>query len=88
MSPRGLSTAGSIPGQRVLTGTFILAGRRDERALAAESVRCYSCQAKTVLKWLPEPLDEALAHLDPPTVTTFIVEQSAVADSVRSARAL
>jgi site-specific recombinase XerD len=37
---------------------------------------------------LPEPLDEALAHLDAPTVTTFIVEQSAVAGSVWSATAL
>jgi site-specific recombinase XerD len=60
----------------------------DERALAAESVRCYSCQAKTFLRWLPEPLDETLAHLDAPTVTTIIVEQSAVASSVWSAKAL
>jgi integrase/recombinase XerD len=59
-----------------------------ERGLAAESIRCYASQAKTFLSWLPEPLDEALAHLDAPTVTTFIVEQSTVAGSVWSAKAL
>jgi site-specific recombinase XerD len=51
----------------------------DERALAAESVRCYCNQAKTFLRWLPEPLDETLARLDAATVTTFIVERSAAA---------
>jgi hypothetical protein len=51
-------------------------------------VRCYySCQAKTVLRCLPGPLDEAV-DLDVPAVTTLIVEQGAVAGGVWSAKAL
>jgi site-specific recombinase XerD len=93
---RFLRDIGVVPSRdEVADGTpieVLLTGYRgwlaDERALAAESVRCYCCQARTFLRWLPEPLDEALAHLDAPTVTTFIVEQSAVAGSVWSAKAL
>jgi hypothetical protein len=88
LSPRGSVNRREYSRAEGVDGDFYRGWLADERALAAESVRCYSCQAKTVLRWLPEPLDDALAQLDPPTVTTFIVEQSAVAGSVRSAKAL
>lgn len=59
-----------------------------ERGLAAESVRCYCCQAKKFLAWLPSPLADSLARLDAGTVTRFVVYQSAGADSVWSAKTL
>ncbi len=58
-----------------------------ERSLAAESVRCYTAQARTVLTQLPAPLDVALARLDAATVTALVVRASATAGSVWSAKA-
>ncbi|MFF7634327.1 tyrosine-type recombinase/integrase [Kitasatospora sp. NPDC008050] len=71
----------------VLLGDYraYLAG---ERGLAAESVRCHALQARKLLEWLPEPLDEELAALDAARVTAFMVEQCTRAASVWSAKAL
>ena len=63
------------------------ASLRGERNLAAESVRCYCSQAKTFLAWLPVPLEEALARLNAAQVTSFVVQHSAEATSVWSAKA-
>ncbi|MGH3800456.1 MAG: tyrosine-type recombinase/integrase [Pseudonocardiaceae bacterium] len=59
-----------------------------ERCLAAESVRCYCSQAKKFLAWLPDPLAESLSRLDAGMVTAFVVDQTAAAGSVWSAKAL
>jgi site-specific recombinase XerD len=59
-----------------------------ERGLAAESVRCYCCQAKKFLAWLPDPLEESLARLDAGMVTAFVVEQTSAAGSVWSAKTM
>lgn len=53
-----------------------------ERGLAAESVRCYSGQARQVLALLPDPLDETLVRLDAAAVTAFVVRHSAAAGSI------
>jgi site-specific recombinase XerD len=60
---------------------------RVERGQAAESVRCYRSQAAKLLGSLAEPLDEAIAGLDPATVTGFVMTQATSARSVWSAKA-
>jgi integrase/recombinase XerD len=59
-----------------------------ERGLAAESVRCYTNQAKTFLAQLGDQLGASLARLDAVAVTAFMVRHSTEADSVWSAKAL
>lgn len=61
---------------------------RGERGLAAESVRCYCCQARKFLAALPDPLGDSLARLDAVQVTAFMVRHTADAESVWSAKAL
>ncbi|MFC9332123.1 site-specific integrase, partial [Kitasatospora sp. NPDC057015] len=61
---------------------------RHERALAAESVRCYGNHAEVFLSELPPPLGRSLAGLDAATVTTFIVGACDRVGSVESAKAL
>jgi site-specific recombinase XerD len=58
-----------------------------ERGLAGETVRCYRSQAKTFLTALAEPVDETLAGLDAAAVTGFVLDHSAAAASVWSAKA-
>ncbi len=58
-----------------------------ERGLAAESVRCYTNQAKTFLAQLGDQLGASLARLDAAAVTAFMVDACSAADSVWSAKA-
>ena len=92
---RVLRRAGVVPDQAVTTVTAVetlLADYRaylvGERGLAAESVRCYLSQARTVLAQFPVPLDVALARLGAATVTALVLRSSATAGSVWSAKAL
>lgn len=92
---RVLRRAGVVPDQAVTTVTAVEALLADyraylvgERGLAAESVRCYLSQARTVLAQFTVPLDVALARLDAAAVTAFVVHASATAGSVWSAKAL
>ncbi len=91
---RVLRGAGVAPDRAVPTVTAVEALLADyraylvgERGLAAESVRCYGAQARTVLTQLPAPLDVALARLDAAAVTAWVVRESATAGSVWSAKA-
>ena len=69
--PGADSMADAAPVEVVLGefGAWLIA----ERALAAESVRCYVTQARPVLVGLPEPLEAALAGLDAGQVTSFML---------------
>jgi site-specific recombinase XerD len=91
---RVLRRSGVVPDEAVTTMTAVEALLADyraylagERGLAAESVRCYISQAKTVLTQVPTPLDGALVRLDAATVTALVVRSSATASSVWSAKA-
>ncbi|TAK36006.1 MAG: integrase [Chloroflexota bacterium] len=86
---------GVVPSRAVTTPTAadaLLADYRaylvGERGLAAESVRCYSGQARKILALLPDPLDETLARLDATAVTAFVVRHSTAAGSIWSAKAM
>lgn len=60
---------------------------RQERGLAAKSVRSYSQQAAKFLASLPAPLQASLAALTPADVTDYVVAASTAAGSVWSAKA-
>jgi integrase/recombinase XerD len=47
---------------------------RDERALAAETVRCYGNHARAFLVWLPQPVGVSLAGLSAGQVTGYVIE--------------
>jgi len=93
---RFLRGVGVVPDDNEVDGAGLVAivlGRYrawlvGERCLAAETVRCYCCQAKKFLGWLPDPLAESLWRLDTGMVTAFVMDQATVAGSVWSAKAL
>ncbi len=59
-----------------------------ERGLAVTTVRSYCLQAEKFLRYLSEPLGDALARLDAATVTTFVIRATTAARSVESTKAL
>jgi site-specific recombinase XerD len=59
-----------------------------ERALAAESVRCYLLQGGKFLAELGEPIDASLARLDAAAVVSFVMRQARRSTSVWSTKTL
>ncbi|MBT2514118.1 tyrosine-type recombinase/integrase [Arthrobacter sp. ISL-30] len=60
---------------------------RQERGLAAESVRCYVQQSKKFLASLPGPVEVSLVGLSPADVTNYVINASIQSGSVWSAKA-